>query len=593
MPKVTSCNASLCNALQQWAQLARERELQGNCSSSDPAVRSSCKPSSFTSLKNAFVWRTNPSASGTQQFPSDPLKADPLPEEEVERQQSGGVGQICTEGWKRGVLARLTSSTYVRQMLADNQTRMENITAGIDAVCARAREVEDGLLASIRNGSGAATSACSDWPEACWPVPHMPFAMLSDFPRRKYLVFAMSEEQLSNARTHIIEAARLAQMSNRILVLPKASRSHLSLGRSLPLCAYWDLTKLAATAEWVSPQLFLLLARAALPKASVGFMWVQSPYLQRTAFHYELASEFLGQLLPFAMGHVPLEANTLDVKMPARDDTMALTLKAWSSRDVVVWFKTTWERVKFQPHTDDIALTMLPYQKSLHAMAERLLARLPRPLIAVHFRSEFIAFRVQEDMVSQGGKANASMVQQRLDWCVGEAERLITTVRDSPSHSSAGGNSTTPTGSSSGGNSSTATGSGPSVFIAADVPFNESAAPARSDSWTEMVQWYDGDSRVLQSSSAALHRLRANVSGTVMIDEIMPEVNELDPDQAGEMVQRYDGDSCMLQLSAAALHRLRRNVHGTFFTLQDDWRAHAGSERARPRWVKGRSETPC
>ncbi|CAI5983170.1 unnamed protein product [Closterium sp. NIES-64] len=237
------------------------------------------------------------------------------------------------------------------------------------------------------------------------------------------------------------------------------------------------------------------------------------------------------------MGHVPLEANTLDVKMPARDDTMALTLKAWyvrvqcgvrrwdgmgwdgrewyflplftlgvkipawgdamalslnvwSNRDVVVWFKTTWERVKFHPHTDDIALPMLPYQKSLHATAERLLARLPRPLIAVHFRSEFIAFRVQEsmqeDMVSQGGKANASMVQQRLD-C------------------------------------------GPSVFIAADVPFNESAAPARSDSWTEMVQWYDGDSRVLKSSSAALHRLRRNVHGTVMIDEIMPEVNEFDP----------------------------------------------------------------
>ncbi|CAI5476205.1 unnamed protein product [Closterium sp. Yama58-4] len=231
---------------------------------------------------------------------------------------------------------------------------MENITAGIDAVCARTREVEAGLLAGRRRGSGAATSGCGDWPEACWPVPHMPFAMLSDFPRRKYLVFAMSEEQLSNARTHIIEAARLAQMSNRILVLPKASRSHLSLGRSLPLCAYWDLTKLAATAEWVSPQLFLLLARATLPTPSVGFMWVQSPYLERTAFHYgtlgvpgaaaairhgaraageqhsllrspspsrvctcrfsspptELASEFLGQLLPFAMGHVPLETST-------------------------------------------------------------------------------------------------------------------------------------------------------------------------------------------------------------------------------------------------------------------------------------------
>ncbi|CAI5479841.1 unnamed protein product, partial [Closterium sp. Yama58-4] len=317
-----------------------------------------------------------------------------------------------------------------------------------------------------------------------------------------------------------------------------ASRSHLSLGRSLPLCAYWDLTKLAATAEWVSPQLFLLLARAALPNPSVGFMWVQSPYLERTAFHYEMACAFLGQLLPFAMGHVPLQANTLDVKMPARDDTMALTLKAWSNRDVVVWFKTTWERVKFQPRTDDIALPMLPYQQSLHATAERLLSLLPRPLIAVHFRSEFIAFRVQEDMRSQGGKANASMVQQRLDWCVGEAERLITTVRDSLSHPSTADNSTTgpsTTGPSTTSPSTTApsstgsSGPSPSVFIAADVPFNDSVAPARSDSWSEMVHWYGGDARVLQSSSAALHRLRANVPGTVMIDEIMPQVNAFDP----------------------------------------------------------------
>ncbi|GJP45549.1 hypothetical protein CLOM_g4930 [Closterium sp. NIES-68] len=373
----------------------------------------------------------------------------------------------------------------------------------------------------------------------------MPFSLLSDFPRRKYLVFAMSEEQLSNARAHIIEAARLAQMSNRILVLPKASRSHLSLGRSLPLCAYWDLSKLSATSEWVSPQFFLLLARAALPNPSVGFVWVQSPYLGRTAFHYELASGFLGQLLPFAMGHVPLEANTLDVKMPARDDTMELMLKAWSGKDVVVWFKTTWERVQFHPTTDDIALPLLPYQQQLHAQAQLLLALLPRPLVAVHFRSEFIAFRVQEDMLGQGGYANASMVQQRLDWCVGEAERLIATVRDSLSHpspaapgsadshaadsSSSNATSTSSTGGNSSATSSNSSSTGPSVFIAADVPFNESTAPARSDSWGEMVQWYGGDSRVLQSSSAALHRLRRNVTGTVMIDELMPEVNAFDP----------------------------------------------------------------
>ncbi|CAI5967701.1 unnamed protein product [Closterium sp. NIES-64] len=273
MPKVTSCNASLC-------------------------------------------------ASGTQQFPNDPLKAVPLPEEEVERQQSGGVGRSARRGGNAG--AGATDEQRVRSTDAGGQPDAHGgHHRRIDAVCARAREVEDGLLASIRNGSGAATSACGDWPEACWPVPHMPFATLSDFPRRRYWVFAMSEEQLSNARRTssrrraslrcptasscfprplFIEATRLAPMPNCALVLPKAVGATCRWAL-LPLCAYWDLTKLAATSEWVSPQLFLLLARAALPNPSVGFMWVQSPYLERTAFHY--ASEFRGSYY-----RSPWEANT-------------------------------------------------------------------------------------------------------------------------------------------------------------------------------------------------------------------------------------------------------------------------------------------
>ncbi|CAI5489860.1 unnamed protein product, partial [Closterium sp. Naga37s-1] len=378
------------------------------------------------------------------------------------------------------------------------------------------------------------------------------------FPRRKYLVFAMSEEQLSNARTHIVEAALLARMANRVLVLPKASRSHVSLGRELPVCEYWDLSRLAAASEWVSPQFFLLLARATLANPSVGFMWVESPYLKRNVFHYDMVTEFLGQLMPFTGGHVPLEGNTQQLSMPATNQKVAALLNAWEERDIVVWFKTTWERVEFSSNTDDSAFPLLPYSRHHHATAARLLAMLPRPLIAVHFRSEFIAFRVQDDMQAQGQQANASMVQQRLEWCVGEAEQLINRVRDllaqpsaaadavaalaalaalaaeaaAPASSSGTrGDSSTLGESINVSSSSSGASSNVSVFIAADVPFNTSAAPARSDSWESMVEWYKGDQSVLQSSLAALRRLRRNVAGTVMVDELMPHVNTLDPER--------------------------------------------------------------
>ncbi|GJP63934.1 hypothetical protein CLOP_g10750 [Closterium sp. NIES-67] len=512
-PNATTCSARLCRALQQWAQLAREREP-----------------------------RTKDDSLKDDPLKDDSLKGDPLPEEEVARQQAAGVGQVCTEAWRSGVMARVGSSKFIRRLVAEGETSLASITAGIDAVCAPCKHVEATLL----DRSSNATSACGDWPEECWPVPRMPFSSLSDFPRRKYLVFAMSEEQLSNARTHIVEAARLARMANRILVLPNASRSHLSLGRALPLCTYWDFSQLSAEYEWVSPHFFLLLARATLANPSVGFVWVESPYLNRTVFHYDRVTDFLGQLLAFSAGHVPLESNTLQVRMPAAKDDLARMLQAWRERDIVVWFKTTWERVHFDRSSDDLALPLLPYRSDHHATAARLLALLPRPLIAMHFRSEFVAFRVQDDTSAGGEKANASMLQQRLEWCGGEAENLITQVKASLTHPSSAAPAASTTAansgdlpSSSGGTSSSSSSSGGggssrvSVFIAADVPFNASTTPARSDSWEETVQAYGGDQLVAQLPLAALRRLRENVNGTVMIDELMPHVNTLDPGIVG------------------------------------------------------------
>ncbi|CAI5487238.1 unnamed protein product [Closterium sp. Naga37s-1] len=163
----------------------------------------------------------------------------------------------------------------------------------------------------------------------------MPFSHLSDFANRKYLVFAAVEEQLTNAKIHVIEAARVARETNRILVLPKGSHSHLSLGRSMPMCAYCDLAYLNAT-EWVSPEFFLLLARAAFVKPTVSYLCVDTPELGRPCFGTTEIAGSLGAVFTLAMGHVPTGGNTIWLHMPARFDQIQSLLNAWKHWDVVV-----------------------------------------------------------------------------------------------------------------------------------------------------------------------------------------------------------------------------------------------------------------
>ncbi|CAI5942731.1 unnamed protein product [Closterium sp. NIES-65] len=219
----------------------------------------------------------------------------------------------------------------------------------------------------------------------------MPFSHLSDFANRRYLVFAAVEEQLTNAKIHVIEAARVARETNRILVLPKGSHSHLSLGRSMPMCAYCDLAYLNAT-EWVSPEFFLLLARAAFVKPTVSYLCVDTPELGRPCFGTTEIAGSLGAVFTLAMGHVPTGGNTIWLHMPARFDQIQSLLNAWKHRDVVIYAKNTYER--FDRETDDMAHVLLPYAREWHLAAKRIVARLPKPFIGVHYRSEFIAFRL-------------------------------------------------------------------------------------------------------------------------------------------------------------------------------------------------------
>ncbi|CAI5487106.1 unnamed protein product, partial [Closterium sp. Naga37s-1] len=118
-------------------------------------------------------------------------------------------------------------------------------------------------------------------------------------------------------------------------LLPKGSRSRLSLARALPLCDYFDLSRLDA--HWISPDLFLLLARAALTppfaaaaavKASplVAFVHVQTSRAWRSTFSQGPLAEMLSELMVYGMGRAPSRRNTVDVTLPANSSAVLLQL---------------------------------------------------------------------------------------------------------------------------------------------------------------------------------------------------------------------------------------------------------------------------
>ncbi|CAI5477501.1 unnamed protein product, partial [Closterium sp. Yama58-4] len=330
---------------------------------------------------------------------------------------------------------------------------------------------------------------------------------------RRFLVFAYSHEQLSNTRSHLVEAARFAQATNRTLVLPKGSRSRLSVGGALPLCDYFDLARIAT--HWISPELFLLLARAALTapfaaaaargaSPSVAFVHVQTHRMWHLPFTQRCLVDILSELMVYGMGHAPSRRNTLDVIMPADSSAILRKLNKWRHTDVLVWVKTTFERMGFQPPTDSISFQMLPYSQEWHAMAQRAMARLPPRYIAVHYRSEFIAFHLAHKLVRKGFKVEAGVLEELMTGCMEAARDLINGMKRRHNISA--------------------------VFIAADVPFDDKAGSlVRSDSWKETTWRFQGQERVLAAPQEKLRWLREQVAGTVMVDELMPAINHYDP----------------------------------------------------------------
>ncbi|CAI5459544.1 unnamed protein product [Closterium sp. Yama58-4] len=256
------------------------------------------------------------------------------------------------------------------------------------------------------------------------------------------------------------------------IVALQVGNGHVSLARPLPLCAYWDLFNLSQAARpmvenltftywpkndtptasqasgspgelpnppqvaWMSPDLFLLLARAAaaaspptsgsdtsgsdstsdvsgvdgLRSPAVGFVWVQSRHAQQAPFLHEPVTSIMGHLLPYAMGHVPLPSNTLDLHLPVRGDAVQVLMHAWQDKDVVVWLKTAAGMIEFDPPTGSLALESLPYSRQLHVLATSLLGTLNKTVMAVRLHPDVIAWRVKREAEQQ--RANASAGQQ-------------------------------------------------------------------------------------------------------------------------------------------------------------------------------------
>ncbi|GJP48736.1 hypothetical protein CLOM_g8011 [Closterium sp. NIES-68] len=479
-PLAVRCRAILCRSLQEWALQGRRREAAAM--QSLPLHESGSVAAAAAAAGSLGAAQGPPNGAGRRMRMR--VQHDPA--------------LLCSDPWQRAVGGSVNGSRWLESAQQHGYTSAQAISRGLESACRRLQRVQASLLAR--------GSACSHWPEPCWPVPGVPFSRsalrwLDPRVPARYLVFAMAEEQLSNARSHLVEAARAARIANRILVLPLGSHSNIALSHSLPLCAYWDLSPFNE-APWISPELFLLVARTTLKEPSVGFTWVTSPYLNRNPFDWDMVSEFTGELLTYSLGHVPTEHNTEVFNLPANASDVQNLIRKQADKDVVLWFKTTWERVQFLPPTDDISLQQLPYKHEWHYLAQRIVAHLPKPFLAVHFRSEFIAFRVmEENQPTASGRRDAAKLQGQMQWCTGDAIERINQVKSEHNISA--------------------------VFIAADVPYNASSAPSRSNSWS-YLEWIFNTS-VTSMAVQQLHWLRSRVSGTVMIDELIPSLNSYDP----------------------------------------------------------------
>ena len=68
----------------------------------------------------------------------------------------------------------------------------------------------------------------------------------------KFLMLALTFEQLSQARLHFLEAMALASLLNRTLVLTTVAESQIRFPKPLPFCSYFDVNRLSKLTPWVA-----------------------------------------------------------------------------------------------------------------------------------------------------------------------------------------------------------------------------------------------------------------------------------------------------------------------------------------------------
>ncbi|CAI7784216.1 unnamed protein product [Closterium sp. NIES-53] len=322
-----------------------------------------------------------------------------------------------------------------------------------------------GARAAGGEGVGTAAAKCGTWPETCWLVPHMPFS-----------------DRLS-----------VLPFTHRLLPPPPPPQFLLCLFPPLPSPPGHTKTNV------ILPSIPPLLPTLPLPQAP--HTPLPTPALQATRGR---------RFLVFAYSEEQL-SNTRSHLVEAAHITCELTQRPWHHgcrrhMDVLVWVKTTYDRVDFSSLTETVAFHMLPYSRAWHAMAHRAMTRLPPPYIVVHYRSEFIAFHLGHKLLKMGFKMEAGVLEELMAWCMEAARDLIDRMKHRHNISA--------------------------VFIAADAPFDDKAGSlVRSDSWRETTWMFQGRERVLQVLTEKLRWLREQVTGTVMVDELMPAINHYDPGQ--------------------------------------------------------------
>lgn len=76
--------------------------------------------------------------------------------------------------------------------------------------------------------------------------------------KRSFIAVGLLYEQLSKSRMHFAEVLAQARLQNRVLILPYCENGRIGSSKyySLPLCSYFDLSRIGQFIDWISEDFF-------------------------------------------------------------------------------------------------------------------------------------------------------------------------------------------------------------------------------------------------------------------------------------------------------------------------------------------------